>query len=391
MVNLISPYRIKYRGKTNEDFYLICDASFDPDSGNTESFLNKESVASNTYDGSRRNVHNYSYTDVMTVSITLIKKDYTEIETDENRKILAWLSGSNKVEELFVYHDDSEVVSYRLIGNIVNIEQYKNTTGTIIGYVITFENNAPYAYSPVKSTSIKLIGQELTDNLGKIKINYKTDVYEKNLYPRITVTLGESIYIPTEEDPSDVNFNMLDNTIYEYHYDVTNATTGKVTHKTTLYIKADGGARALNGVFATSMDKQTVDPEKDVGMYYLCNYDKCIYKGTTVKNADGTITGYGWEKILKVGVGFEIANTYFDGTVDTTSKSIVTNCHENEIITLDGTNKIISSSDTPGIRVFGDTFNWQWIYLVPGENNITISGVCDVLIEWVEPIKIGNL
>ena len=388
---MISPYKIKYRGRTNEDFDLICGASFDQESGNTESFLNKESVSSNVYDGSKRNVHNYHYTDVITISITLIKKDYTDVTYEENSKILAWLSGSNNVEELTVYHDDSEVVSYRLIGNIVNIEQYKNTTGTLIGYIITFENNSAYAYSPVKSTSIKLIDKELTENLGKIKINCKTDVYEKNLYPRITVTLGDSIYLPTTEDPSNVNFNMLDNTIYEYHYDTVNETTGKVVHKTTLYVKADGGTRALSGVFADSMDKQNVDPEKDVGMYYLCNYDKCIYKGTTVKGADGTITGYGWEKVLKVGVGFEIKNTYFDGSVDTTVKSIVTNCHEKEIITIDGDNKIIASSDTPGLRIFGDTFNWQWIYLVPGENNITISGVCDVLIEWVEPIKIGNL
>lgn len=377
---MISPYRIKYRGRTNEDFDLICGASFDPENGNTESFLNKEPVSSNIYDGSRRNVHNYHYTDVMTVSITLIKNNYADIAPEENRKILAWLSGSNKVEELSVYHDDSDVVSYRLIGNIVNLEQYKNTTGTIIGYVITFENNAPYAYSPVKSTSIKLIGQEF---VGKETINCQTDVYEKNLYPRITVTLGESIYLPTTEDPTNVNFEMLDNTIYEYHYYKTNS-DGELELKKTLYIKVDGGVRALSGVFAGNMEDQKIDSSQ-VGLYYLCNADKHIYKGVY------TETDYSWERLIQVGVGFEIKNTYFNGEVDTTTKSTVTNCHVNEIITLDGDNKIIASSDTPGMRVFGDTFNWEWIHFAPGENNITISGQCDVVIEWVEPIKIGNL
>lgn len=377
---MISPYRIKYRGRTNEDFDLICGASFDQDSGNTESFLNKEPVSSNIYDGSRRNVHNYHYTDVMTISITLIKNNYADITPEENRKILAWLSGSNKVEELSVYHDDSDVISYRLIGNIVNLEQYKNTTGTIIGYVITFENNAPYAYSPVKSTSIKLIGQEF---VGKETINCQTDVYEKNLYPRITVTLGESIYLPTTEDPTNVNFEMLDNTIYEYHYYKTNS-DGELELKKTLYIKVDGGIRALSGVFAGNMTDQKIDSSQ-VGLYYLCNADKYIYKGVYAE------TGYSWERLIQVGVGFEIKNTYFNGEIDTTVKSTVTNCHVNEIITLDGDNKIIASSDTPGLRVFGDTFNWEWIHFAPGENNITISGQCDVVIEWVEPIKIGNL
>lgn len=380
---MISPYRIKYRGKTNDDFDLICGASFDPDTGSIDSFLNKESVSSNIYDGSRRNVHNYHYADVMTVSITLIKKDYTSATMEENRKILAWLSGSNSVEELTVYKDDSDVISYRLIGNIISLEQYKNTTDEIIGYVITFENISPYAYSPVKTVSINTVDKELTEDLGKMKIKCYTDVYEKNLYPRITVKLGNSIYLPTEEDPTDVNFNMLDNTIYEYRYYVTNS-DGVKELKKTLYVKVDGGVRALSGVFAGNMEEQKVTSD-EVGLYYLCNTDKCIYKGVY------TDTKYTWERLIKVGVGFEIKNTYFNDGVDTTTKSIITNCHENEIITLDGDNKIISSSDTPGLRVFGDTFNWEWIYFVPGENNITVSGVCDVVIEWVEPIKIGHL
>ena len=68
---MISPYKIKYRGRTNEDFDLLCDLNFESDHGNTESFLNKESISSTVYDGSRRNIHNYHYTDVMNVSFTL--------------------------------------------------------------------------------------------------------------------------------------------------------------------------------------------------------------------------------------------------------------------------------------------------------------------------------
>lgn len=383
MVKLISPYRIKFRNKFNTDYDLICGGSFDSDNGETESFFNKETVSSSIYDGSRRNVHNYHYTDVMTVSITLIKQDYTDLTAEENRRVISWLTGSNKVEELVIYKDDSDIVSYRLIGNVIGIDQYKLANDRVVGYVITFENISPYAYSPIKTVSISTIDKELTEDLGKIKINCYTDVYEKNLYPRITVKLGNSIYLPTEEDPTDVNFDMLDNTIYEYRYYVTNS-DGVKELKKALYVKVDGGVRALSGVFASNMEEQKITSD-EVGLYYLCNADKYIYKGVY------TDTSYAWERLIKVGVGFEIKNTYFNNGVDTAVKSIIINCHENEIITLDGDNKIISSSDTPGVRVFGDTFNWEWIYFVPGENNITISGVCDVVIEWVEPIKIGHL
>jgi hypothetical protein len=378
---LISPYKIKFRHKTNVDFDLIVGATFDSDHGSVESFLNKESTTSNTYDGSRRNVHGYHYTDVINVSFTLIKRDYTDITDDERRKIYAWLTGSNKVEELTIYKDDSEVVSYRLIGGFTSIEHYKMGNGRDVGVVVNFEHIAPYAYSPVKTITKSVTTPET------FILNCRTDAYETKLYPRLTVKIGESIYLPVTEDPSDPNFQILDNTIYEYHYDVTNSATGKVTHHTTLYVKVDGGVRALSGVFDEGMDKQQIDSAQYVDAYYLCNADKYIYKGAF------NDSGHYWQKLIKVGAGFEIKNTYFDGDMDITVRSIVTNCYTPEVITLDGDNKIISSSDSsiPYIRVFGDSFNWEWIYLVPGKNHITISGQCDVIIEWVEPIKIGNM
>ena len=130
---MIAPYRIKFRNQTNFDFDLIVGAAFDSDSGNTESFLNKESASSNRYGGSRRNVHGYRYTDVMDVSFTFIKQDYTDITDIERRKIYAWLTGSNKVEELIVYKDDSDVVSYRLLGNFTNVEHYKLANNRDVG------------------------------------------------------------------------------------------------------------------------------------------------------------------------------------------------------------------------------------------------------------------
>ena len=359
---MISPYRIKFRGKTNIDFDVIVGAAFDSDHGSTESFLVKESTSSNTYDGSKRNIHGYHYTDVMNVSFTLIKQDYTDITDSERRKIYAWLTGSNKVEELVIYKDDSEVVAYRLMGNFTNIEHYKLGNGRDVGVVVTFEHIAPYAYSLPKSITKTITSPET------FLLECCMDVYEKNLYPRITVTIGDSIFLPVDEDPSAPTFEMLENVAYEYNGNY--------------YINIGGQKHALS-VTSNRIENQGTGPEI-VNTYCLSTSDKTVYLGVKLDN------DYGWQKLITVGAGFEVQNTYYEDGHDVTVKSTVADCFENEVITLDGDNRIISSSRTP-MRVVGDSFNWEWIYLVPGENQITISGDCIVTIEWVEPLKIGNL
>jgi hypothetical protein len=372
---VISPYKIKFRNQTNIDYDLICGGAFDSDSGNTESFFNKEAVSTNIYDGSRRNVHGYNYTEVMNVSITLIKQDYSDITDKENRKIISWLTGSNKVEELTVYKDDSEVISYRLIGNVTNIEQYKLANNRVVGYVINFENISPYAFSPVRTITKTIITPET------FTLKCRSDVYEKHLFPRITMALGESIYLPINEDPMADTFEMLPNTVYEYTY-YTTSEDGTQTQHIKHCVKIGGQKHTLS-ICPTNIENQTADAST-VGTYCLSVLDKTVYQGVVVNNA------HGWKKVTVVGAGFEITSTYYEDGHDVTVKSTVTDCYANEIITFDGDNKLISSSRTP-MRIIGDSFNWEWLYLIPGDNSITISGSGTVVFEWVEPIKIGNL
>lgn len=362
---MIAPYKIKFRGKTNLDFDLICHESFESDHGNTESFLSKESMSSNMYNGVRKNVHGYRYTDVINVSFTLIKSDYSDIEDIEFRRISAWITGSNQVEELAVYKDDSEVISYRLLGGFTNIEHYKMGNGRNVGVIATFENISPYAFSPVKTVTADPI--EI--------INCNTDAYENFLYPKITVTIGKPnedgvMCIPITEDPMADGYEMMDNTVYQYenHY----------------YTKVNEQKQTLSGVFSANIDKQTPD-STTYNKYYLCNADHYIYKGIINENSS-----YAWERYNKIGAGFEIKNTYYENGRDITVSTIVTDNHQNEIITIDGDNRVISSSDTP-MRIIGDSFNWEWLYFVPGENTITVAGNCTAVFQWVEPIKIGQM
>ena len=361
---MISLNRFLFCGKSSIEFDVIVDVSFEDDNGTVESFLNKEAMTSTVYDGTRRNVHGYKYSEVLTPRFVLVKKDFTDFTEMENRRILAWLTSSTKAERMVCYKDDSEVVSFVLIGNITQIEQRKISNKRIIGYEFSFEHIAPWAYSPTRKLT------KVITTPDEIIIDCYTDVYEKHLYPKIQVTIGDSLYLEVKENPMADTYVMLDNTVYKY--------------ENNYYVKVNGQKQAVSGIFETNIEQQTSD-STTYGKYYLCNTDLYIYKG--IINDDST---YAWERMLRTGAGFEIKNTYYENGQDVSVASMVTDCHQHEVITLDGTNRVISSSETP-LRIIGDSFNWDWVYFIPGENKITVSGCCTITFTWVEPIKIGNL
>lgn len=360
---MISLNRFYFRGKSSQDFDVLVDLAFESDSGATETFLNKEAMTSTIYDGSKYNIHGYKYNEVLAPQFTLIKKDYSDFTETENRKILAWLTGSNKVERMVCYQDDSQVVSFVLYGNIIQVEQHKIANKRIVGYTIVFENNAPYAYSPVKTITKTVTAPQVFD------IDCRTDVFEKNIYPKITVTMGDSKYLPIDENPTADTYEMLDNVIYEY--------------KSVHYIRVNGQKHVIQAV--PSIAQVTVD-SSTYNRYYFSFADDYVYKGVLVNEQ------YGWEKITKVGIGFEIKNTYYQDGRDVNVKATVVGCHTNEVITIDGDNRLISSSDNQdSIRIIGNDFNWEWIYFIPDVNHVRVSGNCTITFEWVEPLKIGNV
>lgn len=67
---------------------------------------------------------------------------------------------------------------------------------------------------------------------------------------------------------------------------------------------------------------------------------------------------------------------------------VVTNNTSGENVVVDGANKLLYSSNTK--RIFGDDFNWVWLELHDGKNEITIEGNCTVTLEWREVRKVGE-
>lgn len=210
---MIAPYKIAYRDFFSIDFDCHVGLSFDGDDGDISTFLGKEAIYSESYNGSQRRVYGYKYNEVFTPQITFIKQDYSEFTMEENRRILSWLTGSHSPSWLTVYSDDSDTIAYEILGNFTSCSQYKLSNGQIIGYVCDFECVSPYAYSPIK-TITKIINQPTTINLS-----CQSDEECSYVYPKITITQGDSVVVNIDETLASKIFrddNYIDGTVYSY-------------------------------------------------------------------------------------------------------------------------------------------------------------------------------
>ena len=392
---MISAHHLIFNGFSTEDFDVIPHWSFSSDDGATPSYLSAEGVYTEHYDG-HRTIHRAKYNEAFTPRFTLIKKDESDFDAAENRKILSWLTASTKPGFLEVYQDDSNVLEWRAFGCVTSVEQYKLGNGRIVGYEFEMESTHPYAWSrkftyPEVYETIKELSNndETNDYLTVSKeaiftIPCNTDEYNKLLYPKVTIVFpSQRLYFSTNVDPTKDN-SMIPNVIYSW--------TDK-EENTHLYINLNGeedvGKYEIQELSGDAPDITTtnISAYQDYKYYYFPDDGGYIRKlkvqedGATVK----------WFTVTKVGMAAKISNTYtFEGETKTT-ESIITGGAIDEEIILDGTNKVISGVKGTSTRIIGDDFNWNWMPLAYGDNNITVMGNCKIKIEWLEPRKVGSL
>ena len=370
---MIAPYRVVWNNQSSYDLDIWAEIAFDSDQGATSSFLNREAVSTEHYDGSYRRIPSYKYNEILTPRITFVKQNYTDFTPEENRKILSWLTSSDKVGWLEVYHDDSNVVSYRLYGNFITVEQYKLANGRVVGFEAEFESSNPYAWSQKIEVTKQIV--EPTE----FTLTCNSDEYNKLIYPKVTINFsGDNVYLPINENPMVDQYQMMHNVIYIYN--------------DKYYINIDGNKNQISGIFSSDISNQTSDGST-LGKYYYFPGNKTIYKGIAIENDDGTAS-YDWEVVTTVGAGVEIKNSYtINKENKTTITELVGNALNEEVI-LDGANKVLASSISSNNaigRIIGDDFNWVWMSIAEGENKFTVTGNCTIKFEWIEPRKVGNL
>ena len=332
---MISVNRIKYAGYSSQDFDLICDLSFDSDDGETSTYLSREAVASETYRGDFKRVSSYKYSEVLAPTITFIDKDFGEFDFERHRKILKWLTSKDTASFMTVYHDDSHVVSYEILGAFIDIQTYKNGNGRVIGIVATFESISPWAFSPLQT----ILEKDVSDpDDNKITINLETDD-STPVYPRITI-----------KQNSDTNIIQIDSGMVE-----------------------DDERWVEGSVF------------QHENTYYWIGSDGVKYNESDNTSDIETTSVY-------------IANIYTDGKGNISEfNTLVKRNIKGERVVLDGANRVVSSfiiddsgKETINNKIFGDNFDFNWIPLYEGRNELSFIGNCVVTIEYRYPIKCGE-
>lgn len=334
---MISIHRFNYNGYSSEDFDLLCDVAFDSDSGDMSSFLTREAIASESYRGDFKRVHAYKYTETFAPVLTLIKKGFGDFTFEEQRKIFKWLTSKRTASFLTIYHDDSEVISYEILGGFTEINTYKLGNGRVVGFVATFESVSPYAFSPLKTITKDISNP--TDN--KIEINIETDEPESLIYPRITIKHGNTVVVDVAQP---VDFaDRIPGTVYRY------TANGATTY---YWIEA-------------KINSETNTPELDSSGNIIYEPKSSVSK----PNIDRT--------------SIVINHNELD-----TEITFANNIANGEVV-IDGANRL-AYDKTHSSRVIGDDFSWNWLGLKEGNNTLSFIGNAVVTIKYREPIKCGS-
>ena len=388
---MINAHHLIFNGFSTEDFDVIPYLSFDGDDGATSSFLSLEGVYTEHYDG-HHTIHRAKYNEVFTPRFTLIKKDESDFDATENRKILSWLTSSEKPGWLEVYNDDSNVLEWRVFGCITSVEQYKLGNGRVVGYEFEIEGSHPYAHSrefiypEVHATIAEISNNDETNDYLQVygtesfTITCNTDEYNKLIYPKVVIDFnGANIYFPVSAKPNDSDY-MIPNVIYTY----TDGTTQKY------YVSISIDDALLRTEVLPIAEGSNPSQALVIGNYNTYFYVK-NGREHTIKRIVNNQGVDEWETVVKVGAAIKINTSYTLNGEPTTKEIIVKGVALGERIILDGTNKIISVVPDDSVRIIGDDFNWEWLPLAYGDNNITITGNCAVQTRWIEPRKVGSL
>ena len=386
---MIDAHKIVYNNLSSEEFDVTLHLSFDNESGASNSFLNREAISTEIYDGSRKFIHGSKYTDSAMPRFTLVKNNFGDFSSEENRRVLSWLTSNSKPSWLEVYQDDSNVISYRYFCVVTNVEQYKLSNGRVVGYEFEIFSDSPYAWSrkliyPEIYLTVEELGNndETNDYLAisgtqTFTIECNSDEYNKLLYPKVTIVFDEeNIYFPVTTDPLASNYKMIPNVIYSYNG--------------ARYININQGDDKDKGKFVLSKENlsdDTVASGDLVGNHYYFPKDRTVRK----VDVDDSGVDYIWKTVSIVGSAIKMDNSYTLNGETMPKEVTVAGGAPGETIILDGTNKIIHSATSNQLKIIGDDFNWEWPSLIAGENTITVTGNCKIRFEWFEPRKVGSL
>lgn len=169
--------KVEFRGRSNDDEGLVV-ATFEPDSGETDSYLSMDPVYTDSFDGTIRTDYGAKYNDVARPSVAFVYPDGEDIQPFKVRSVLKWLTGSKQSAWLNIYNIDGEpVCSY--LGRFTDVKLQK-MDARVVGIRAEFTANSPWAYSDTKTVIMKINGTT------EFKIDNNSDDLDSCVYPKVT-------------------------------------------------------------------------------------------------------------------------------------------------------------------------------------------------------------
>lgn len=329
----MSSYHSKftYLNKNSKDDLGWIIVHFDPDSGETDSYLSQEQVYTDLYNGSRRILYGTKWNEVVLIKITVIKQDGGSFSLSECRNAYRWLTGNPNASWLDLYAGDTDEIKYSFLCTVQGVKPQKLDSRTV-GLNIYFESVSPWAYSPIQTVTCSIEEKLTIDEDGVLSAD--------NQYVVFSVDENGVLHNSNTEQPNITD----DGTVYFNYTYITEYTS-------------DSTVTGSDDSSVITIDNQSDD---------LYTY---VYLDTVFIN---TISDY-----------LSIKNITLD------EETIITGLAINEKVTLSSGQFIIS--DKPN-KIFGDTFNFVWPRLGPGINEFAISTSSEGTIQFKYryPIKIGD-
>lgn len=302
--------------------------AFEPDNGFTDSFLSMENISDNYYDNTKRFDYGARYSTSAEVSITMIKRDGTDMSVNEFRSYAKWLTGARINSWLDMYV--GEQLIYSFLGKFLNLEQYKLDARTV-GIRLTFSSVSPWAFSAPQTFDCS-IGQSLTIDIQ-----------------------GEDVVL-SKKDQGDSKLGLSNGVLCVSPLD-----------SNSYFNVSEFGIAYIDTSYRTVIDNKSDDLYTyiDLDIDYINNNSTEVHIKNETIGEETVIQGIDANEIISISAKqFIVSYSLDDNGVR------VRNTH----------------------KIFGNNFNFVWPRLAPGLNDFAVygSGQGNAQFTYRYPMKIGD-
>ena len=373
-----------YNDKNSAKDYGLIITAFEPDNGFVDSFLSMDNISDDYFDGTKRFDYGSRFNTSANIQITAIKKDGSDMTLDEFRCYAKWLTGAKIDSWLDMYDKNyvTDVLSH--VGDGVTNE-FKTTYPYSVA-IVTIDGERVSEY----------VRNHNTNTLSFVKTPANGSVIEISETPPVYSFLGKFLNMEQYKfDGRTIGFRITFSSVSPWAYSAPQVFDRSI--KQSLLIE--------NGILQKDpADEMFVDENGILypapGSSFSIDKDGVLY---IENNLTAEITNETDDLYNYIYLDIEFDNESCDG-LQITNRTLgetteINNLNHGHIITLSAKQFIaeysidqITGQRVNQNRIFGDSFNFVWPRLAPGENELYIQGQGEGVVKFTYryPMKVGD-